>query len=91
MGWSDDARATIARVHATLPEDISFTARKKAIGAAYPFGEKAYWPYKAWCKAKRAYLKKYDPKQPAPPLVREMIRQRGGDDIVFPFAESSDG
>jgi len=86
MKWSDQARAAIARVHATLPDDISFTARKKAIRAAYPFGERSYWPYKAWCKAQREYLRRYDPKVPPPPMMREMIRQRGGDDVTFPFA-----
>ncbi|HZV56131.1 MAG TPA: hypothetical protein VFF89_00520 [Sphingobium sp.] len=91
MRWSDIARQTISHVHATLPEDISFTARKKAIRAAYPFGERAYWPYKAWCKAVRNYLRRFDPKAPPPPLVAEILRDRvEAGDITFPFSTKSE-
>lgn len=91
MSWSDIARKTIARVHAALPEDISFTARKKAIREAYPFGERSYWPYKAWCKAQREYLRRFDPKAPPPPLVREMLKDRvEAGDIEFPFSTKSE-
>lgn len=62
MGWSDIARQTIARVAATIPETATFKERKAAIDAAYPFGPRAYWPHKAWCKARRNYLSAYDPK-----------------------------
>lgn len=87
MNWSDHARAVIAHVHATLPDDMPFKERKKAIRAAYPFGERAYWPYKAWNKAVREYLRRYDPKTPPPPLVREMLQRRvDAGDIHFPFA-----
>lgn len=82
--WSDIARETVARVHASLPEGVSFKDRKAAIKASYPFGERNYWPYKAWCKAQREYLRRYDPKAPTPPLVREMLADRP--DIIFPFA-----
>ncbi|QPI73888.1 hypothetical protein [Sphingobium sp. Cam5-1] len=88
MSWTDRARETIRKVHATLPEDISFTARRKAIRAAYPFGERRYWPYKGWLKAQREYLRKHDPKTPAPPLVREMLKDKvKAGDICFPFAD----
>lgn len=91
MSWSDTARETIARVHAELPEDISFKDRKAAINAAYPFGERRYWPHKAWCKARREYLRRYDPKAPTPPLIREMLRDRvEAGEIEFPFATPSD-
>jgi hypothetical protein len=80
-------RQVIARVHASLPEDISFKDRKAAIKAAYPFGERDYWPYKAWCKAQREYLRRYDPKAPKPPLLRDMLKDRP--DIIFPFAGES--
>lgn len=87
MSWTDQAREAIARARATLPEDISFAARKMAIRAAYPFGPREMWPYRAWCKAQREYLQRHHPNAPPPPLVHEMIRQRGGDDITFPFRE----
>lgn len=86
MNWSERARQTIAAVHATLPADISFADRKRAIRDAYPFGEREYWPYRAWCKAQRKYLAPFDPATPEPPLLRDMMRQ-ANPDITFPFAE----
>lgn len=62
--WSHIARATIEKVAATLPDDMPFKDRKAAISAAYPFGERQYWPYKAWCKARKTYLARFDPKTP---------------------------
>lgn len=88
MRWSEISRRTIADLHATLPADISFADRKRAIRDAYPFGERAYWPYKAWCKAQREYLKPFDPKTPAPPLLRDMMREQNPD-ISFPFAKDA--
>ena len=47
MRWRDRARPIIKRVikeHGT--EDLP--ALKKALRAAYPFGQLAYHPYKAW-------------------------------------------
>ncbi|MFN3523926.1 MAG: hypothetical protein ACK4YQ_16895 [Phenylobacterium sp.] len=58
--WSDVARATIERVAATLPDKMTLKARKAAIDAAYPFGPRSHWPYRAWCKARRAYLANFD-------------------------------
>ena len=87
--WGRISRETIARVHAQLPEDAPFKERKAAVKAAYPFGERNYWPYKAWCKAQRSYLAKYDPAAPMPPAWREAIRRAGGEDITFPFAQES--
>ena len=29
---------------------------EKAIRAAYPFGERAHWPYKAWCRAVNDFM-----------------------------------
>lgn len=69
MEWSDIARQTIERVALTIPDEADMKARKAAIDAAYPFGERQYWPYKAWLKARKAYLSKFGPVgriQPAP-------------------------
>lgn len=60
--WSDIARQTIERVAATIPDTATLRERKAAIDAAYPFGVRAYWPHRAWCKARRAYLSAWDPK-----------------------------
>lgn len=58
MRWSERAREVIGQVHARLPADATIKERKAALKEAYPFGEREYWPYKAWCKAQREYLAK---------------------------------
>ncbi len=83
MSWIAQARAKIAEIHATIPADASFTARKAALRNQYPFGERSYWPYRAWLKARREYLRKYDPKAPT---AGQLLS--GRDDITFPFAGS---
>ena len=57
--WADTARARINHVNDTLPEGATLAERIKAVDAAYPFGERSYWPHKAWLKARRAYLTRY--------------------------------
>jgi hypothetical protein len=57
--WADEARRTIAEVHRTLPDNATLADRKAAVDAAYPFGERAYSPYKTWLKARREYLCKF--------------------------------
>lgn len=64
MEWSRDARRIIAEALATLPEVATLAERKKAISAAYPWGPREYWPYKAWCKASREALARYQPSKP---------------------------
>jgi hypothetical protein len=88
VNWAERAREAIAQAHGQIPEDCPFKERKAAIKAAYPFGERAYWPYKAWCNAQRAYLSRYDPKAPKPALFRDVMAARG--DIIFPFAKSDE-
>lgn len=65
--WAHQARTTIEQLALTIPADTPFKERKAIIDAAYPFGERAYWPYKAWLKARKAYLAKHDPATPKPP------------------------
>lgn len=59
MSWTEQARKVIAQVHATLPEDATLKQRKAALKNAYPFGPRQYWPYRAWCKARREYLARF--------------------------------
>ena len=82
-GWSEKSLAVIGRVHASLPDDATFEQRKAAIKAAYPFGERDYWPYKAWLKARRDYLARFDTARHK--TARQMLAGRA--DIVFPFAD----
>ena len=42
-----------------MPESATLQERTAAIDAAYPFGERAYSPYKTWLAARRGYLSRY--------------------------------
>lgn len=64
--WHDRCWQVIGEVHASLPADATLAQRKRALHDAYPFGERRYFPYKAWCKARRQYLAKYEPSKPIP-------------------------
>jgi hypothetical protein len=46
--WRDTARPIIAQVLAATA-GASNAEIRKALRAAYPFGERKYWPYKVWC------------------------------------------
>lgn len=59
MKWAEESRRVIGEVHASLPADATLDQRKAALKAAYPFGERKHWPYEAWLKAKRNYLRQF--------------------------------
>lgn len=44
------------QVDADLPKETPEEARREAYSEAYPFGERKYFPYKAWCAAVREHL-----------------------------------
>ena len=59
----------------TIPADAPLKERKRIIRAAYPWGERAYWPYKAWCKAQREYLARWSADQAPPtPMFPDLKR-----------------
>jgi hypothetical protein len=80
MSWSDAAFSEIQRIHATLPADVTFEQRVKALRDGYPFSERMGWAYKAWLKEQRKYLAKYQPvtvdtkRFPLSPMERMMAR-----------------
>lgn len=65
--WRDAARPVIVEVILRVGfKDPK--ALRKALRDAYPFGERAHWPYKAWLAEIRAQIggmrpKKTDPRQ----------------------------
>lgn len=59
ISWADQARAAIARVDEALPKNTGLRERKEAVDAAYPFSRRCHYPYKVWCRERRAYLGKY--------------------------------
>ena len=81
MSWYESAKEHISRVHKTLPDDVSFDNRVKAIREAYPWGERRMHPYKMWLKAQRQYLARYEPDSeskrfPLSPLERMMRKAK---------------
>nr|WP_314430019.1 hypothetical protein [uncultured Brevundimonas sp.] len=65
--WSKEARRLIGEVHAKLPSDATLVQRKAAIRDAFPCDWRgASWPYRAWLKARKDYLRKFDDIAPAP-------------------------
>ncbi len=48
MSWRDHARPIIAKVIRDVGTDDQ-KALRKALLAAYPFGQRQYHPYKIWC------------------------------------------
>lgn len=66
--WHYRARQMVAEVLATLPADMGYQERKKALSAAYPWGERAMLPYKAWQAESRRALEPWAPKPRIPRL-----------------------
>lgn len=54
--WYEKAVEYIQEAGSKLPSDISIKDRKKAVSAAYPWGERRYHPYKMWLKAQKEYM-----------------------------------
>lgn len=54
--WRQQAAAVVAATLKALPKDADEKAKRKALRAAYPFGERARWPYKVWCNVVRQAL-----------------------------------
>jgi len=64
--WHDRAWKSIEDIHRRLPSDATLKQREQALKDGYPFGQRKYWPYKAWLKARRQYLAKYKPTRSIP-------------------------
>ncbi len=67
--WHERSWQRIAEIHAALPEKATLAERKEALKNGYPFGERRHFPWKAWCKARKQYLAKYEPMKPIPAHV----------------------
>lgn len=81
--WADEAKRVIQEVHRGLPENATLAARQAAVDAAYPFGMRAYSPYKTWLRARREYLCRYGYQPKGKPLIESplerMMRRAGAD------------
>jgi len=60
--WRQASWDAIDAMHKTLPTPCTLEQRKQALDAAYPFGDRDHYPYKAWLAARREYLDRYDPR-----------------------------
>jgi len=54
--WTRVSDKVLHDVFAALPADATEHDVRKAMAAAYPFGERAMWPYKAWLAACKRWL-----------------------------------
>lgn len=55
MTWSTSSDQVLAEVFARLPAGATDKERDLAIREAYPFGQRKYFPYKAWLARVRAW------------------------------------
>lgn len=56
--WGERARTVIVRViDEGRAAGLTDEQIRRNVDAAYPFGERAYWPYQAWLKARRELLR----------------------------------
>lgn len=53
--WRQIAEPIVRDIVAKYPEDCP--ERRNALCEAYPFGERAYWPYTMWLKVVREYTR----------------------------------
>jgi hypothetical protein len=58
MTWGEQAFKAIHDALSALPDTATPLEKKRAIDAAYPFGERAFWPYKAWLKHRALTFKR---------------------------------
>jgi hypothetical protein len=55
--WRARAEAVIAReIAAGRALDLTDAQIRRRVDDAYPFGERRYWPYKAWLQARHRML-----------------------------------
>jgi hypothetical protein len=73
--WRRQAALAIVEAHAALPDDCTLAERKKAIDAAYPFGQRKYHPYKMWLLERRLYLIHHG-ERPASKAIQESPLER---------------
>lgn len=57
--WYEKAVEYIREEDEKLPPDVTIEQRKKAISAAYPWGERRFHPYKMWLKAQKEYMARF--------------------------------
>lgn len=52
MTWGDHSRKVItAALESGQKQGLAGKDLERHVQAQYPYGERAMWPYKAWCKA----------------------------------------
>lgn len=53
--WRAESRQIMARIASENPA-LKTAELLKLIDAAYPFGQRKYWPYKQWLLERRAWI-----------------------------------
>lgn len=77
MTWRDQARPIIARVIAEVGT-TDRPALRRALRAAYPWGQRQYHPYRIWCHEIRVQLGEVEPqgRRPRVRAVEPSLGQR---------------
>jgi len=57
--WAQLAQEAIEQAHKAMPAGVSLAERTKRIDAAYPFGQRQHFPYKAWLGVRKSYLARH--------------------------------
>lgn len=72
--WKDTAERVIRKAMAEAKEQgLDFEATTKLVDSRYPFGERAYHPYKMWLKVRRDLLRPKMGPHAAPGTSRELL------------------
>jgi hypothetical protein len=64
--WRDAARSVIAPIEREY-RDKPLAELKTALREAYPFGQRAYFPYKVWCEEQRKAIARHPESLPQGP------------------------
>jgi hypothetical protein len=60
--WREKSYKSVRETLQALPSDATEKEARRALRAAYPFGERSRYPYKAWCSVCRWALAARFPK-----------------------------
>jgi hypothetical protein len=64
VNWSEESRRIVAEIARQHPQATGKELRR-LFRDAYPFGPRAYWPYKAWLTACRRQIDAREGRAPA--------------------------
>lgn len=83
--WRDVARAVIQKALAEAEaQGLDKDATKRHVNAAYPFGERAYHPYRIWLSEMK---NTFNPANPIAPTPANLTQRKAQNDALSERAE----